>query len=113
MKTPKDIGVLFVAGFGPIVRDADASRKFYAKALGLPFKEESNGYVQRTISKRTVGRLSSLHCPARVSHFILQRSALSPDFPCHTPPSPLPSPVSPRPCHLPSSPPSAVGAVSL
>jgi hypothetical protein len=28
MKTPKNIDVLFVAGFGPIVRDADASRKF-------------------------------------------------------------------------------------
>ncbi len=45
MKTPKDINVLFVVGFGPIVRDADATRKFYSEALGLPFKEEANGYL--------------------------------------------------------------------
>lgn len=45
MKTPKKIDVLFVAGFGPIVRDAAASRKFYSQALGLPFKEDTNGYL--------------------------------------------------------------------
>ena len=42
MTTPKNIDVLFVAGFGPIVRDPAASRKFYSEALGLPFKEETN-----------------------------------------------------------------------
>jgi catechol 2,3-dioxygenase-like lactoylglutathione lyase family enzyme len=45
MKTPKNIDVLFVAGFGPIVRDPAASRKFYSEALGLPFKEDTNGYL--------------------------------------------------------------------
>jgi catechol 2,3-dioxygenase-like lactoylglutathione lyase family enzyme len=45
MKTPKNIDVLFVAGFGPIVRNAAASRKLYAKTLGLPFQGESNGYL--------------------------------------------------------------------
>ena len=45
MKTPKNIDVLFVAGFGPIVRDAAASREFYSGALGLPFKEDANGYL--------------------------------------------------------------------
>jgi len=45
MKTPKNIDVLFVAGFGPIVRDPVASRKFYSGALGLRFKEDSNGYL--------------------------------------------------------------------
>jgi catechol 2,3-dioxygenase-like lactoylglutathione lyase family enzyme len=45
MKTPKNIDVLFVAGFGPIVRDPDKSRKFYSEALGLAFKEETNGYM--------------------------------------------------------------------
>src|ERR1035441_6180918 len=30
METPNDIDVLFVAGFGPIVRDPAASRKFYS-----------------------------------------------------------------------------------
>jgi len=45
MKTPKNVDVLFVAGFGPIVRDPAASRKFYSDALGLPFKEDINGYM--------------------------------------------------------------------
>lgn len=45
MKTPKNIDVLFVAGFGPIVRDAGASRKFYSETLGLSFEEETNGYL--------------------------------------------------------------------
>src|ERR1700751_3037959 len=39
------IRILFIAGFGPIVRDADASRKLYVKALEIPFKEESGGYL--------------------------------------------------------------------
>jgi len=37
--------ILFIAGFGPIVRDRDASRKLYAEALDIPFKEESGGYL--------------------------------------------------------------------
>ena len=45
MKTPKNIVVLFVAGFGPIVRDPAASRKFYSEALGLDFIEDANGYL--------------------------------------------------------------------
>jgi hypothetical protein len=44
MKAPKNIDVLFVAGFGPIVREPAASRKFYAETLALNFKEDSNGY---------------------------------------------------------------------
>lgn len=35
--------VLFVAGFGPIVRDAAASLALYRDMLGLPF-EEHDGY---------------------------------------------------------------------
>ena len=45
MQTPKNIDVLFVAGFGPIVRDPAASRKFYREALGLPLKEDADGYL--------------------------------------------------------------------
>jgi catechol 2,3-dioxygenase-like lactoylglutathione lyase family enzyme len=37
--------VLFVAGFGPIVRDAASSRKLYEGDLGLAFTEESGGYL--------------------------------------------------------------------
>src|SRR5260221_10882094 len=45
MKTAGKIEVLFVAGFGPIVREMTTSRKLYNDALGIPFKEESNGYL--------------------------------------------------------------------
>lgn len=38
-------GVLFIAGFGPIVRDQEASRKLYVQSLGIGFKEESGGYL--------------------------------------------------------------------
>ena len=37
--------ILFIAGFGPIVRDTEASRKLYVQALEIPFKEESGGYL--------------------------------------------------------------------
>jgi hypothetical protein len=40
-----DIKILFVAGFGPIVRDRAASRGLYEKALGIRFKEEEGGYL--------------------------------------------------------------------
>jgi catechol 2,3-dioxygenase-like lactoylglutathione lyase family enzyme len=45
MLSPKNIDILFVAGFGPIVRDQAASRKFYSESLGLPFSEDENGYL--------------------------------------------------------------------
>ena len=37
--------VLFIAGFGPIVRDRDASGKLYREVLGVSFKEERGGYL--------------------------------------------------------------------
>jgi len=37
--------VLFIAGFGPIVRESKASRKLYIDDLGLSFKEEAGGYL--------------------------------------------------------------------
>jgi hypothetical protein len=37
--------VLFIAGFGPIVREAAASRKLYGQTFGIPFKEEKGGYL--------------------------------------------------------------------
>lgn len=33
-----ELGVLFVAGFGPITRNTEESRTLYADALGLPLK---------------------------------------------------------------------------
>jgi catechol 2,3-dioxygenase-like lactoylglutathione lyase family enzyme len=37
--------VLFVAGFGPIVREPAKSRKLYNEVLGIAFKEENGGYL--------------------------------------------------------------------
>jgi hypothetical protein len=40
-----NVKVVFVAGFGPIVRDAVASRRLYGEALGVRLKEETGGYL--------------------------------------------------------------------
>ena len=45
MKKRANIKVLFVAGFGPIVRDRSASRTLYADTLGIAFKEEAGNYL--------------------------------------------------------------------
>jgi hypothetical protein len=45
MQGPKNIKILFIAGFGPIVREPAKSRKLYSELLGIPFKEESGGYL--------------------------------------------------------------------
>ena len=45
MQDADAVKVLFIAGFGPIVRDAAPSRKLYAGDLGLAFKEETGGYL--------------------------------------------------------------------
>jgi catechol 2,3-dioxygenase-like lactoylglutathione lyase family enzyme len=39
------IKVLFIAGFGPIVRETSASRNLYRQTLGINFKEEKDGYL--------------------------------------------------------------------
>ena len=45
MEQLRNIKVLFIAGFGPIVREATASRKLYNQILGIGFKEENDGYL--------------------------------------------------------------------
>ena len=45
MQPPKNFGILFIAGFGPIVSDRAQSRALYGEVLGIPFKEESDGYL--------------------------------------------------------------------
>jgi hypothetical protein len=45
MQGLEKIKILFIAGFGPIVRDVEAGRRLYAKVLDIPFKEESGGYL--------------------------------------------------------------------
>jgi hypothetical protein len=38
------VKISFVAGFGPIVRDSDASRAFWGAGLGIGLEEASPGY---------------------------------------------------------------------
>jgi len=45
MQDSANLKVLFIAGFGPIVRDTRESRKLYRDVLGIPFKEEADGYL--------------------------------------------------------------------
>lgn len=45
MQLDGDIQVLFIAGFGPIVRDTEESAKLYRDVLGIPFKREADGYL--------------------------------------------------------------------
>jgi hypothetical protein len=45
MKEMGKIKALFIAGFGPIVREATASRTLYSQRLGISFKEETGGYL--------------------------------------------------------------------
>ena len=40
-----DAKVLFIAGFGPIVREPAESRKLYCQTFGIQFKEEAGGYL--------------------------------------------------------------------
>jgi catechol 2,3-dioxygenase-like lactoylglutathione lyase family enzyme len=47
MQGPEGVQVLFVTGFGPIVRDDAASRRFYADVLKLPLKDQ-DGYLHAT-----------------------------------------------------------------
>lgn len=45
MQGTEGIKVLFIAGFGPIDRDIAQSRALYSDGLGIPFKEDSSGYL--------------------------------------------------------------------
>jgi hypothetical protein len=45
MQHAKNIGILFIAGFGPIVPDRSTSRALYGRVLDIPFKEEKDGYL--------------------------------------------------------------------
>jgi hypothetical protein len=45
MKSVANLEVLFIAGFGPIVRDSGESLKLYGDALAIRFKEEGGGYL--------------------------------------------------------------------
>lgn len=40
-----DAKVLFIAGFGPIMREPAESRKLYVQTFGIQFKEEAGGYL--------------------------------------------------------------------
>jgi hypothetical protein len=40
-----DLDILFIAGFGPIVRDPAKSRQLYGEVMKIPFKEETGEYL--------------------------------------------------------------------
>ena len=46
-----NVRILFIAGFGPIVRDVAASRKLYSETLSIPFKEETGNYLHTEFLK--------------------------------------------------------------
>jgi hypothetical protein len=45
MQPLKNIKILFITGFGPVVPDAATSRRLYGNALGIQCKEESDAYL--------------------------------------------------------------------
>jgi hypothetical protein len=45
MRDVSAVKLLFIAGFGPIDRNVAESRKLYGESFGIPFKEESGGYL--------------------------------------------------------------------
>jgi hypothetical protein len=45
MQNTDDVKILFIAGFGPIHRDAVDVGKLYRKDLGIHFMEEPGGYL--------------------------------------------------------------------
>jgi len=45
MQDSAKLKVIFIAGFGPVVRDTRESRRLYRDVLGIPFKEEADGYL--------------------------------------------------------------------
>ena len=45
MRSDGKMEVLFILGFGPIVRDTAESRRLYSESLGIRFKEESGEYL--------------------------------------------------------------------
>ena len=45
MQSSAGINVLFIAGFGPIVRDTLQSRRLYSEILGIRFTEETGEYL--------------------------------------------------------------------
>ncbi|MFM0209533.1 glyoxalase [Paraburkholderia sediminicola] len=48
------IKILFVAGFGPIVRDKSVGRNLYGEILNISFTEEQGGYLH-TVTLKGVG----------------------------------------------------------
>lgn len=45
MQRTEGINILFIAGFGPVVRDTTQSRKLYSDTLGISFTEENGEYL--------------------------------------------------------------------
>jgi hypothetical protein len=70
MEQIEGIKILFIAGFGPIVRETSESRRLYRESLGINFKEESGGYLHTETIPATASLLrghansfATLHAP--------------------------------------------------
>ena len=65
MQAIEGINVRFIAGFGPIVRDASQSRKLYGNTLGIALKEEGGGYLHTEArGRKDVCIVAALSCRA-------------------------------------------------
>lgn len=69
MQSTGKIKVLFILGFGPIVRDTAESRKLYSDSLGIRFKEESGEYLH-TEGSKAPKVLHSGRCLRPLSHVL-------------------------------------------
>jgi hypothetical protein len=83
MQSTGKIKVLFILGFGPIVRHTAESRKLYSESLGIRSKKRvASIYIQRRLKAQKV--LHSGRCLRPLSH-VLAKTPGPTIFPCHKP----------------------------
>src|ERR1700747_2501450 len=88
MQNTRKIKVLFVLGYGPIVRDMAESRRLYSESLGIHFKEESGEYLHTEALKGAKKVLHSGRCLRPLSR-VLAKIPGPTIFPFHKPGSSL------------------------
>lgn len=58
MQGPGNINILFIAGFGPIVRETAESHRLYSELFGIPFKRRAAAiFIRKLLQEQEV-----LHC---------------------------------------------------
>jgi catechol 2,3-dioxygenase-like lactoylglutathione lyase family enzyme len=76
MQSACKIKVLFIFGFGPIVRDTAESRKLYSDTLGIRFTEKTGEYLHREALRGTKSSHSGRYLRLR-SHSLANRPGLT------------------------------------